>query len=248
MALKAMLFLFTSFLVFTVTVSSKDEELKEVTYVKEPEPAQPPAKDPLYAPPPPVKTPPSQSPPPKAPAYAPPPPVNTPPSQSPPPKAPAPVPPVEPPTSPPLPPVKSKQDCIPRCDQRCQLHNRKRVCMRACMTCCDRCKCVPPGTFVKRLSVDVVANMVDLECDMWLWLLGGDQRETIPSMSFEHQSYFNKISQNMAIQRLASTFVIWLACSILAVSAQHVGTPGLSPVLGTPGLAPVLARYSWPCT
>nr|POE74489.1 hypothetical protein CFP56_51101 [Quercus suber] len=57
-------------------------------------------------------------------------------------------------------------------------------------------------------------------------------------MSFEHQSYFNKISQNMAIQRLASTFVIWLACSILAVSAQHVGTPGLSPVLGTPGLAP----------
>ncbi|KAL4653567.1 hypothetical protein ACB092_01G313500 [Castanea dentata] len=151
MAPKAMLFLFTTFLVFTATVSSKDEELKEVTYVKEPEPAQPPAKVPVYAPPPPVKTPPSQSPPPKAPAYAPPPPpVNTPPSQSPPPKAPAPVPPVEPPTSPPLPPVKSKQDCIPRCDQRCQLHNRKRVCMRACMTCCDRCKCVPPGTFGNR--------------------------------------------------------------------------------------------------
>ena len=41
-------------------------------------------------------------------------------------------------------------DCIPRCDQRCQLHNRKRVCMRACMTCCDRCKCVPPGTFGNR--------------------------------------------------------------------------------------------------
>ena len=25
---------------------------------------------------------------------------------------------------------------------------------------------------MKWLSVDVVANMVDLECDMWLWLLG----------------------------------------------------------------------------
>ena len=49
-------------------------------------------------------------------------------------------------------------------------------------------------------------------------------------MSSEHQSYFNKISQNMAIQRLA--------CSILAVYSQHVGTPGLAPVLGTPGLAP----------
>ncbi|KAF5457221.1 hypothetical protein F2P56_021337 [Juglans regia] len=157
MALKAMLFLLTTFLVVSTGVSFNDEELTtKVVDIKVPVAAQaPPAEAPDHAPP--VKAP-AYAPPAKAPANAPPvmPPANAPPAKAPtyapPPKATAPVPPLQPPApAPVLPPaVRSKKDCIPLCDQRCQLHSRKRICMRACMTCCDRCKCVPPGTFGNR--------------------------------------------------------------------------------------------------
>ncbi|KAA8530274.1 hypothetical protein F0562_004983 [Nyssa sinensis] len=126
MALKAMLFLFASFLLVTTRVSSKDEEFfMEAAY----------AKVPVVAP--------SHSP--IAPAPAPP--VMEP-APAPPVKAPAPVPPVyKPPVSAPTPPPKTKIECNPLCVERCKLHSRKRLCLRACMTCCDRCKCVPPGTY-----------------------------------------------------------------------------------------------------
>ncbi|KAG2714474.1 hypothetical protein I3843_03G031000 [Carya illinoinensis] len=133
MALKALLFLFTCFIVVTSRVSSKDEELAtKAVIVEAPVPSQAPAKVPAV----------------KAPTHAPP----AAPTYAPPPKETAPVPPVKPPApaSPSPLPVRSKKDCIPLCDQRCQLHSRKRLCTRACMTCCDRCKCVPPGTFGNR--------------------------------------------------------------------------------------------------
>ncbi|XP_020202764.1 gibberellin-regulated protein 14 [Cajanus cajan] len=149
------------FLVVTTRVFSHDEDLKIVTSpapappVKAPTPA-PPVKSPSYPPVTTPTTPPSKVPPPQSPVVKPPTPTPTPapPSQPPtvkPPTYPSPPvvsPPVAP--SPPAPVVKSKKDCIPLCDYRCQLHSRKRLCMRACMTCCDRCKCVPPGTYGNR--------------------------------------------------------------------------------------------------
>ncbi|GMP30385.1 hypothetical protein CsSME_00005077 [Camellia sinensis var. sinensis] len=116
MGLKPMLFLLAFLLLVTTRVSSNDEEFL----------TEPPAHSPV-----------------KAPALA-----------HVPVKAPAPILPIKPPVLPPspvqAPPTnflpKTKQECVPLCEERCKLHSRKRVCVRVCMTCCDRCRCVPPGT------------------------------------------------------------------------------------------------------
>ncbi|KAK8534029.1 hypothetical protein V6N12_047427 [Hibiscus sabdariffa] len=125
MASKSLVFLLAALLLVATKVSANEQGEKiEINYVKVPEPAAPI----------PVKAP--------APPYKPPTPAPTPPTATPPP-------PYNPP-SPPLPPVKTREDCIPLCGERCKLHSRINLCMRACTTCCGRCKCVPPGTYGNR--------------------------------------------------------------------------------------------------
>ncbi|KAG8503818.1 hypothetical protein CXB51_001894 [Gossypium anomalum] len=56
------------------------------------------------------------------------------------------------PPSPPSPPVKMIKvaDCIPYCRRNCIFSSRTDLCVRRCMPCCNRCKCVPPGTYINR--------------------------------------------------------------------------------------------------
>ncbi|TYG72949.1 hypothetical protein ES288_D04G061500v1 [Gossypium darwinii] len=50
----------------------------------------------------------------------------------------------------PSPPVKSIKDCIPYCRKSCIFRPRTNLCMNRCMPCCNRCKCLPPGTYINR--------------------------------------------------------------------------------------------------
>ncbi|KAK4282456.1 hypothetical protein QN277_013833 [Acacia crassicarpa] len=144
---KSRLLLLGIFVLLATNVSSYDEELiNQGKYAKPLVSPVAPVVAPTPPPPPPVKPPT----PPAAPVGK----APTPPPTTGHPVAPAPQPPVNPPVAPapgPVPPiVRSNKDCVPLCENRCQLHSRKRVCVRACSTCCERCKCVPPGTYGNR--------------------------------------------------------------------------------------------------
>ncbi|TYJ37675.1 hypothetical protein E1A91_A05G391800v1 [Gossypium mustelinum] len=102
------------------------------------------------APPPKAATPPYKPPAP-APSEAPTSPNKPPKTAAPPYKAPrTPTTPPWNPPSPPSPPVKKIKDCIPYCRRSCIFSSRTDLCVRRCMPCCNRCKCVPPGTYINR--------------------------------------------------------------------------------------------------
>ncbi|XP_028771233.1 gibberellin-regulated protein 14 [Neltuma alba] len=142
---KSPLLLLGILVLFITKVSSYDEDLvNQDKYTKAPVSAVAPVVAPTPSPAPKPSTPPT-APVGKAP---------TPPPTTGHPVAPAPQPPVNAPVTPAPAPaapiVRSNKDCVPLCENRCQLHSRKRVCIRACSTCCERCKCVPPGTYGNR--------------------------------------------------------------------------------------------------
>ncbi|XP_015902957.1 gibberellin-regulated protein 11 isoform X2 [Ziziphus jujuba] len=58
------------------------------------------------------------------------------------------------------PPPPQPIDCDGRCEERCKLSSRQRLCKRACGTCCDRCGCVPPGTAGNYDTCPCYANMI----------------------------------------------------------------------------------------
>ncbi|KAG8495195.1 hypothetical protein CXB51_012866 [Gossypium anomalum] len=111
---------------------------------------------PLYKPPsspapPPNEATPPYKPPAPAPSKAPTPPNKPPKTAAPLYKAPrTPTTPPWNPPSPPSPPVKTIKDCIPYCRRSCIFSSRTDLCVRRCMPCCNRCKCVPPGTYINR--------------------------------------------------------------------------------------------------